>query len=189
MRPPHPDRAKRKSCSTSAANGVDPSAPRTPRQRFRGQGLEFGVWGFTSSRVQVFKGSGVEVFRSGVEVVGVVGVFGVFRVFRVFTGFRVQGLGFGMKPVLDESVVGRNHFWMIFSKLDGAEDAPTCTNLHLASTMTSTARPSQQRGDALTRQSSNLCVPALPNSRTFLRLQFRSLIHPSNSAGELVGPP
>ena len=30
MHPPHPDRAKRKSCSTSAANGVDPSAPRTP---------------------------------------------------------------------------------------------------------------------------------------------------------------
>ena len=80
---------------------------------------------------------------------------------------------------LDESVPNRK----------GAEDAPTSTNFHLASTMTSTARPSQQRGDALTQQSSNLCVPALPNSRTFLRSQFRSLIHPSNSAGELVGPP
>ena len=30
MHPPHPVRAKRKSRSTSAANGVDPSAPRTP---------------------------------------------------------------------------------------------------------------------------------------------------------------
>ena len=30
MHPPHPVRAKWKSCSTSAANGVDPSAPRTP---------------------------------------------------------------------------------------------------------------------------------------------------------------
>ncbi len=32
MHPPHPFRARRKSCSTSAASGVDPSVLRTPRQ-------------------------------------------------------------------------------------------------------------------------------------------------------------
>ena len=44
---------------------------------------------------------------SGVQVFGCFGCLGVL-VFRCL-GFRVQGW---MKMVWDESVIGRNHFWM-----------------------------------------------------------------------------
>ena len=65
----------------------------------KSKGAGFGVvgfWGFWGFGVLGFRCLGVWVFRClGVQV------------FR-----ELGGLGFGMKPVLDESVVERNHFGM-----------------------------------------------------------------------------